>query len=512
MTLAITHSIALVGIEGSVVDVEADLADGLPAFYLLGLPDAALGESRDRVRAAIINSKESWPSRRITVALSPASLPKRGSSYDIAVAVAILAADSKVPAKDLDSLMMMGELALDGRMKAVRGVLPAALAASRAGLRRIIVPMSNVAEARLVPDVEVMGFRSLGELIAWFRGVEPPDQLPVQEPLIQEIKPPLDLVDVVGQHEARRAAEIAAVGEHHLFMVGTPGSGKTMIAERLPSILPVLDRDQAIEVSAIHSIAGLLSADEPLLTAPPFIAPHHSASRSAVIGGGSAHPRPGAASLAHRGVLFMDEAPEFSRGILDALRQPLESGSVCVARTAGTARYPARFLLVLAANPCPCGRFSGDGHSCTCSSLMVRRYLSRLSGPLLDRVDLQVYVEPVSRVDLMGNLRGEPSAVVRDRVMVARERSISRLKKEGLQTNSQINATALRGELAADADGMSLVHRALDEHRLTARGLHKVLRLAWSVADLEGHKRPTIDDVAQAYALRTGAQRLVGAA
>ncbi len=512
MTLATTRSIALIGIEGAVVDIEADLADGLPAFYLLGLPDAALGESRDRVRAAIINSGESWPSRRITVALSPASLPKRGSSYDIAVAVAILAADSKLPAKDLGSLMLMGELALDGRMKEVRGVLPAVLAAARAGLRRVIVPITNVQEARLVPDVEVIGFRSLGELIAWFRGVEPPDQLPIQEQLIPQLIPPLDLADVVGQHEARRAAEIAAVGEHHFFMVGTPGSGKTMIAERLPSILPILDRECAIEVSAIHSIAGLLPVNEPLLSAPPFVAPHHTASRSAIIGGGSAHPRPGAVSLAHRGVLFMDEAPEFSRGILDALRQPLESRFVTVARTAGTARYPARFLLVLAANPCPCGRFSGDGRACTCSSLMVRRYLSRLSGPLLDRVDLQVYVEPVSRVDLMGNLRGESSAAVRDRVMAARERSANRLEKGGWRTNSQISATALRGESSADAGGMSLVHRALDEHRLTARGLHKVLRLAWSVADLEGHQRPTIDDVAQAYALRTGAQRLVGAA
>jgi magnesium chelatase family protein len=512
MTLAITRSIALLGIEGSVVDIEADLADGLPAFYLLGLPDAALGESRDRVRAAMINSGESWPSRRITVALSPASLPKRGSSYDIAVAVAILAADSKLPMKDLHTLLFMGELALDGRIKAVRGVLPAVLAAARAGICRIIVPTANVGEARLVPGVEVIGFGTLGALIAWFRGVEPPDQPPIQEPLIAPLAAPLDLVDVVGQLEAKRAAEIAAVGEHHFFMVGTPGSGKTMIAERLPTILPTLDRDGAIEVSAIHSIAGLLSENEPLLTAPPFVAPHHTASRSAIIGGGSAHPRPGAVSLAHRGVLFMDEAPEFARGILDALRQPLESGFVSVARTSGTARYPARFLLVLAANPCPCGRFSGDGRSCTCSSLMVRRYLSRLSGPLLDRVDLQVFVEPVTRVDLMGNLRGECSDVVRDRVLLARERSIKRLESGGWRTNSQIGATALRGEMSADPAGMSLVHRALDEHRLTARGLHKVLRLAWSVADLEGHQRPTIDDVAQAYALRTGAQRLVGAA
>ena len=512
MTLAITHSIALLGIEGSVVDIEADLADGLPAFYLLGLPDAALGESRDRVRAAILNSGESWPSRRITVALSPASLPKRGSSYDVAVAVAILAADAKMPAKDLGSIMMMGELALDGRMKEVRGVLPAVLAAARAGIRRIIVPITNVAEARLVPDVEVVGFRSLSELISWFRGVEPPDQLPVQEQLTPAVIQTLDLADVVGQHEAKRAAEIAAVGEHHLFMVGTPGSGKTMIAERMPSIMPTLDRECAIEVSAIHSIAGLLSEHEPLLLTPPFVAPHHTASRSAIVGGGSAHPRPGAVSLAHRGVLFMDEAPEFTRGILDALRQPLESGFVSVARTAGTARYPARFLLILAANPCPCGRFAGDGRSCTCTSLMVRRYLSRMSGPLLDRVDLQVYVEPVSRMDLMGNLAGETSSAVRDRVMAARERSYRRLEKGGWRTNSQISANALRSEFAADSSGMSLVHRALDDHRLTARGLHKVLRLAWSVADLEGHQRPTIDDVAQAYALRTGAQRLVGAA
>jgi len=510
MALAITHSVALLGIEGSVVDVEADLADGLPAFYLLGLPDASLAESRDRVRAAIINSGETWPSRRITVALSPASLPKRGSSYDLAVAVAVLAADAKLPSKNLASLMLMGELALDGRIKAVRGILPAVLAAARSGIQRVIVPTANLGEARLVPDVEVVGFQSLGALIAWFRGVEPPDEVALDGQARILEKPLLDLVDVVGQHEARRAAEIAAVGEHHLFMVGSPGAGKTMIAERLPSIMPTLDDECALEVSAIHSVAGLLSESEPLLRTPPFVAPHHTATRSAIIGGGSAHPRPGAVSIAHRGVLFIDEAPEFAGGIMDALRQPLESGFISVSRTGGTARYPAQFLLVMAANPCPCGRFAGDGRACTCTSLMVRRYLSRLSGPLLDRVDLQIYVEPVARIDLMGNLRGEASVLVRDRVMAARERSASRLAMGGWRTNSQISATALRGELAADARGMAIAHRALDEHRLTARGLHKVLRLAWSVADLEGHDRPTAEDVAQAFALRTGAERLVG--
>lgn len=510
MALAITHSVALAGIEGSVVDVEADLADGLPAFYLLGLPDTSLAESRDRVRAALINSGEAWPSRRITVALSPASLPKRGSSYDLAVAVAVLAADAKLPSKNLDSLMLMGELALDGRVKAVRGILPAVLAAARSGIQRAIVPAANLGEARLVPDVEVVGFQSLGALIAWFRGVEPPDEASLVEPAPALEKPLLDLADVVGQHEARRAAEIAAVGEHHLFMVGSPGAGKTMIAERLPSIMPALDDESALEVSAIHSIAGLLPESEPLLRIPPFVAPHHTATRSAIIGGGSAQPRPGAVSIAHRGVLFIDEAPEFAGGIMDALRQPLESGFVSVSRTGGSARYPAQFLLVLAANPCPCGRFAGDGRACTCTSLMVRRYLSRLSGPLLDRVDLQIYVEPVARIDLMGNVRGEASELVRDRVMAARERSANRLAIGGWRANSQISAIALRGELAADAQGMAIVYRALDEHRLTARGLHKVLRLAWSVADLEGHDRPTAEDVAQAFALRTGAGRLVG--
>ncbi|CAB4699920.1 unannotated protein [freshwater metagenome] len=510
MALAKVYSVALLGVAGHIVEVEADIADGVPAFNLLGLPDAALSESRDRVRSALINSGEAWPNKRTTVALSPASLPKRGSGFDLSVALALLAGEMKISSEGLHDTVVLGELSLDGRVRAIAGALPAMVVARDAGFTRAIVPRVNMAEASLIPGIEVFGFSQLINVVAFLRGLEFHEDDEIES--IESPHAAPDLADVLGQYEARRAIEIAAVGEHHLLMMGTPGAGKTMLAERLPSIMPPLDTDAAIEVTSIHSIAGLVKGSAPLIRTPPFVAPHHTATRSAIIGGGMNQPRPGAISLAHRGVLFLDEAPEFISGVLDALREPLESGVVSLARTGGSALFPARFLLVLAANPCPCGRFTGDGRACNCTPLAIRRYLSKLSGPLLDRVDLQIFVEPVSRVALAASDVGEVSAVVRERVLVARERTSARLAGSGFATNAHVSGSALRREFAASDDAMALIHRELEHHRVTARGLHKVLRVAWSIADLAGHDRPRREDVAEAYLLRSGISQLVGAA
>ena len=372
MPVARTYSIALVGVEGHPVEIEADIENGLPGLLLVGLPDTALREARDRIRAAIINSGEQWPQRRITVGLSPASLPKRGSGFDIGIAVAILAAAGVVPAAAIDGIAFVGELGLDGQVRPVRGVLPAVAGAAATGFRRVAVARANAAEAALVPGLRVLAAETLSGLLSWFRGdpaggatnpveVLEGGGLPAQarEATPRAGGPPPDLADVLGQPAARRAAEICAAGGHHLSLLGPPGAGKTMLAERIPTILPVLDRAAALEVTSIHSVAGALPAGGPLITQPPFCAPHHTATKAAIVGGGSGVIHPGAASLAHRGCLFLDEAPEFGRDVLDALRQPLESGQVVVARSGVTACFPARFTLVLAANPCPCAKGTG---------------------------------------------------------------------------------------------------------------------------------------------------------
>src|SRR5215470_14012668 len=415
MPVARAHSIALVGVEGYPVEIESDIENGLPCLFLVGLPDTALREARDRIRAAIINSREQWPQRRITVGLSPASLPKRGSGFDLGIALSILAAAAAIPAAAIDGVAFLGELGLDGRLRPVRGVLPAMAAAAGAGFARVVVAQANAAEAALVPGLQVAGAPDLTALLAWLRG-KPDAGLPapgaatglprtggeVPRPSAgpaRPARPRPDLSEVLGQPAARRAAEICAAGGHHLSLLGPPGAGKTMLAERLPTVMPLLDRAAALEVTSIHSVAGTLPAGSPLMTEPPFCAPHHTATKAAIVGGGSGILHPGAASLAHRGCLFLDEAPEFARDVLDALRQPLESGEVVVARSGLTARFPARFTLVLAANPCPCAKGPAAGAHCTPTAR--RRYLARLSGPLLDRVDVKVEFLPVSRAELL---------------------------------------------------------------------------------------------------------------
>ncbi|WP_405552475.1 YifB family Mg chelatase-like AAA ATPase [Streptomyces sp. NBC_01171] len=531
MGFARTCSVALVGVEGVLVEVQADLEPGVAAFTLVGLPDKSLSESRDRVRAAVVNSGGEWPQKKLTVGLSPASVPKGGSGFDLAVASAVLGAAERIDPRVLADIVMIGELGLDGRVRPVRGILPAVLAAADAGYTQVVVPECAAAEAALVPGVSVLGVRSLRQLIAVLADEPVPEEEPDApgrpDPLLAGLRMPgtgsatgihsagaaqhdqgHDLADVVGQTSARTAVEVAAAGGHHLFLEGPPGAGKTMLAERLPAVLPRLTRQDSLEVTAVHSVAGLLPPGKPLIDVAPYCAPHHSATMQSLVGGGPGIGRPGAVSLAHRGVLFLDEAPEFHSQTLDALRQPLESGHVVIARSTGVVRFPARFLMVLAANPCPCGRFSQRDSLCDCPPSAIRRYHSRLSGPLLDRVDLRVEVDPVTRAQLTApGARGESTATVADRVREARQRAAARLAGTSWGTNSEVPGRELRSRFHAVAGAMDEAERNLERGVLTARGIDRVLRVAWTVADLVGHDRPDAGDVALALQLRTGVPR-----
>lgn len=505
--LARGWSVALIGVKGQLISLEADVGSGLPAFSLLGLPDAALSESRDRVRAAVTNSGEEWPRHKVTVSMSPADLHKRGSHFDLALAAVVLAADNKLPAGELEDRVLLGELGLDGGLRPVRGVLPAVTAAARSGIKRVVVPEPNAAEAALVDGVEVLGVRSLAQLLAVLREDPVPWAPPVRcvenATATVELDRP-DLIDVRGHAEARRALEVAAAGGHHVFLHGAPGAGKTMLAARMPGLLPRLVGQRALEVTEIHSVAGLLPPGVPLVTEPPYAQPHHSASLAAMVGGGGARDiRPGAASIAHHGILFIDEANEFRGGVLDGLRQPLESGEVVLSRSGVTARFPSEFLLVMAANPCPCGAPKGP-QSCTCTSDVRRRYLGRISRPLLDRIDIQVMVDRPSRYELLQAPDGESSAAVADRVLLARERASHRLRNTPWSLNAQVSIRALRLQFPPDPAAMPAVETALDRGSLSARGMAKVLRVAWSLADLAGLERPGLDEVGQALALRAG--------
>ncbi|MBF8190461.1 YifB family Mg chelatase-like AAA ATPase [Nonomuraea sp. K274] len=511
MAVARTRSVALVGVTGRTVEVEADVGNGLSGIHLIGLPDTALSEARDRVRSAVVNSTYPWPDARIIVSLFPASLPKRGSQFDLAIAVAILGAAGVVPVERIAEPFFLGELGLDGRIRPVRGVLPSILSAAKAGDVTIVVPAGNAAEATLVPDVKVVPIAHLRELVEWLRRGDDPPEPQVEESVDHTptsiIAPAVDLADVVGQPVARRALEVCAAGGHNLWMLGPPGTGKTLLAERLPTLLPDLDLDHALEVTAIHSVAGVLSPNAAMMSRPPFVSPHHTATSAAIIGGGSTIVRPGAVSLAHRGLLFMDEAPEFPRHVLDALRQPLESGRVTVSRSAGSVTFPARFMLVLAANPCPCAQAQDQGESCQCSPTVRRRYLGRLSGPLLDRVDMKVTVVRASRRELMADRQFvETSKTVAERVLVARERAAKRLAGTPWRTNAEIPSSLLHADYRPSTVAMKPVTACLDSGALSARGLDRVVRVAWTLADLAGKDRPEAEETTAALHFWLGAK------
>ncbi|MBL7491122.1 YifB family Mg chelatase-like AAA ATPase [Frankia sp. AgB1.9] len=506
MALARTLAVAVIGVEGHLIEVEAHLAGGLPALALIGLPDAALAESRDRIRAAVLNSGQKWPDERITVGLFPATLPKSGSGFDLAMALAIMAAAGVVPQPTPGHRVLVGELALDGRVRPVRGVLPAVLAAVDAGVTRVVVPARNAAEAALVPGAEVEPVPDLRSAIGLLRGEYEPEAVaaPPAGPAARGAEAELDLADVAGQSRGRLAVEVAGAGGHHLYLQGPPGGGKTMLAERLPGLLPDLDLAAAIEVTAVHSVAGVLPSETPLISRPPYRSPHHTATPAALVGAGSTVIRPGLACQAHRGILFLDEAPEFGRTALDALRQPLESGVIEIARARTTTRFPARFLLVLAANPCPCARAGTAGpNACECPSAVRRRYQARLSGPLLDRIDLQVEIGAPTRAELRADVGAtESSAVVAARVAVARAAMATRLRGTQWRTNAEVPGAVLRRRWPLPASVTFAADRAFETGALTARGLDRVLRVAWTLADLEGLARPGPAELGLALDLR----------
>jgi len=497
MALGRAYSIAVSGLDGAVVEIEADISSGLPGVHLVGLPDAALQESRDRVRSAITNTDNEWPMSRLTLALSPATLPKMGSVYDIALAAAVLSASRKKPWERLDKAVLLGELALDGRVRAVRGVLPAVLAARRDGWPTVVVPVQNLAEASLVDGIEVLGVSGLGQLRAWLEGKGRLADRVAVVAAADDVD--AELADVVGQEQARWAVEIAAAGAHHLMLTGAPGIGKTMLAQRLPALLPALSESESLEVTAIHSVAGALSADTPLITRPPFIAPHHTSSVASLVGGGSGMARPGAVSRAHRGVLFLDECAEIGTSVLEALRTPLEDGEIRLARRDGVARYPARFQLVLAANPCPCA--PADPQDCICAAAAKRRYLGKLSGPLLDRVDLSVRMHPVRGGGFTDSV-GESTRAVRARVTAARAAAAERWAVVGARTNAEVPGPVLRRGFRPSREAMVPLRKALDQGSLSIRGVDRSLRVAWSLADLAGRTSPSPEDVNIALGFR----------
>ncbi|MEN6483183.1 MAG: YifB family Mg chelatase-like AAA ATPase [Anaerolineaceae bacterium] len=499
--LSRVYSCAVIGLDGVIVEVEVDTGQGLPNMIIVGLPDTSVQESRERVQSAIKNAGLAFPRKRITVNLAPASVRKEGPAYDLPIALGVLAAAGEIPLSALEKTLVVGELSLDGSVRHVRGVLPMAALASQEGFDRIVLPQTDAPEAALIPDLEVIPVTNLAELCQHFNGtlkIEPQPKIDIQQ---LEISVLTDFGEIKGQEHVKRALEVAAAGSHNLLMTGPPGAGKTLMARALPSILPAMTIQEALDVTRIYSVADQLPADVPLIRSRPFRAPHHTISHAGLVGGGN-WPHPGEISLAHRGVLFLDELPEFGSRVLEVLRQPIEDKVVTISRAQGSLTFPANFMLVAAMNPCPCGYYGDPIKPCTCSSATVTKYQKRISGPLLDRIDIYIEVPRVEFDKLSDQRQGESSKSIQQRVETAREVQRQRFQKSEISANAEMRPADIRKYCLLDETGNRLIRTAMNQFQLSARAYHRILKLARTIADLDGNKQIAPQHLAEALQYR----------